>query len=162
MTCDEFLERYSEFRDGLVTAPRERRRFERHLARCPACRRHDAALRRGVRALQDAAPLAPSPEFRRRLEARLAAERRRARAGPAGAGVAAALMVAAALALVAVEAGRRPAAVPPPALPPVPFPQPVVQAGVPLVAFQDPRAGVFAGTPGPHAAPAVEPASAGR
>src|SRR5579884_2853121 len=158
MTCGEFLERYSEFRDGLVTAPRERRRFERHLARCPACRRHDAAVRSGVRALREAAPPAPSPGLR----ARLAAERRRARAGPAGAGIAAALMVAAAVALVVLEAGRRAAIAPPPALPPVPFPQPVVQAGVPLVAFQDPRAGVFAGTPRPPAAPAVEPASAGR
>src|SRR5207244_7298212 len=52
MTCAEFLDRYTDFRDGLITAPRELRRFERHLACCPACRRYDTAVRRGVRALQ--------------------------------------------------------------------------------------------------------------
>jgi len=50
MTCTEFHDRYTEFRDGLITAPREQRRFQRHLARCSACGGHDAALCRGVRA----------------------------------------------------------------------------------------------------------------
>jgi hypothetical protein len=47
-------------------------------------------------------------------------------------------------------------------LPPVPFPNPVVQAGVPFVSFQDPRASVFAGPQAPDGAALVEPASAGR
>src|SRR5256886_11280130 len=76
MTCAELLDRYTDLRDGLITAPRELRRFERHLASCPACRRYDAAVRRGVRALQTVETIEPSPEFRRRLEARLAQERR--------------------------------------------------------------------------------------
>src|SRR5438270_908617 len=46
MTCAEFLDRYTDFRDGLISAPRELRRFERHLTCCPACRRYDAAVRR--------------------------------------------------------------------------------------------------------------------
>src|SRR6266571_4844602 len=139
MTCAEFLERYTDFRDGLITAPRELRRFTRHLAQCPACRRYDAALRRGV----------------------LALERRRSQV-PARAGIAAALFVAAALAMVALEGVRRPPVAQAPALPRVPFPRPVVQAGVPFVSFQDPRASVFAGNPAPDGSALVEPASAGR
>ncbi len=161
MTCAEFLERYTDFRDGLITAPRELRRFTRHLALCPACRRYDAALRRGVLALQSIQSIEPSPAFRRRLDARLARERRRGQ-GPARAGIAAALFVAAALAMVALEGVRRPPIAQAPALPRVPFPRPVVQAGVPFVSFQDPRASVFAANPAPDAAALVEPASAGR
>src|ERR1043166_2103735 len=88
MTCAEFLERYTDFRDGLITAPRELRRFTRHVARCPAGRLSDAALRRGVLALQAVQTIEPSPAFRRRLDARLARERRR-RQGPGRAGHAA-------------------------------------------------------------------------
>src|SRR5881409_2791586 len=98
MTCAEFLERYTDFRDGLITAPRELRRFERHLVRCAGCRRYDTAVRRGVLALQAAGTIEPSRDFRRRLDARLERERRAAREVPASAGVAAALVLAAALA----------------------------------------------------------------
>src|SRR5439155_543030 len=77
-------------------------------ASCPACRRYDAAVRRGVRALQTVETIEPSPEFRRRLEARLAQERRALAQVPASAGLAAALFVAAALALLALEGERRP------------------------------------------------------
>ena len=90
MTCAEFLERYTDFRDGLVTAPRELRRFGRHLARCAGCRRYDAAVRRGVLALQAVETIEPSRDFRRRLDARLERERRATREVQASAGVAAA------------------------------------------------------------------------
>ena len=166
MTCAEFLERYTDFRDGLLTAPRELRRFARHVAQCPACRRYDAALRRGVSVLQAGATIEPSPEFRRRLDARLARERGAHGMVPARAGIAAALFVAAALALVALEGVRRPPVAQAPVLPPVPFLKPVVHTGVPFVSFQDPRASVFAGAPAPDSAlersTPVEPASAGR
>src|SRR5881628_2395311 len=77
MTCAEFLDRYTDFRDGLITAPRELRRFGRHLVQCASCRRYDTAVRRGVLALQAGAEsIEPSPEFRPRLDARLAHERR--------------------------------------------------------------------------------------
>ena len=167
MTCTEFRDRYTEFRDGLITAPRELRRFERHLARCGACSEYDAALRRGVLALQGAETIEPSASFRRRLDARLRAERLqlaepplRTRGGGGGsAGIAAALFVAAALALVAVESlgSRRLATA---ALPPVPFPKPVARAGVPFVTFQDPRASVVTGNPNPYGTALVQPASA--
>src|SRR5207245_11359627 len=104
MSCAEFLERYTDFRDGLITAPRELRRFERHLARCAGCRRYDTAVRRGVLALQAAETIEPSRDFRRRLDARLERERRTHQV-PARAGLAAALFVAAALAMRALEAG---------------------------------------------------------
>lgn len=161
MDCPEFLARYSEWRDGLIAAPREQRRFERHLARCTRCRRYDTALRRGVIALQVVETIEPSPDFRRRLDARLARERR-AVTGPAlpdGAGIAAALCLAAAVALLAVEVGagtRRAAA---PELPPVSFPKPVAQAGVPLISFQDPRASVLSGNPNPYGTALVQRAS---
>lgn len=161
MNCLELRERYTDFRDGLVSTPRERRRFDRHLAQCVTCREWEAALHRGVRALQ-AAHIEPSPEFRGRLEARLAVERRRVaepRIGArAGGGLAAALFIAAALALIAVE-GVRPRAQPVASLPPVPFPKPVAHAGVPNVTFQDPRASVVAGNPNPYGTALVQPAS---
>src|SRR2546425_13038979 len=123
MTCAEYLDRYTDFRDGLSSAPRELRRFERHLTCCPACRRYDTAVRRGVRALQALETIEPSPDFRRRLEARLAQERRALVEVPASAGIAAALFVAAALALLALEGVRRPEVARAHALPPVPFPK---------------------------------------
>src|SRR5712692_5367655 len=162
MTCAEFLERYTDFRDGLITAPRELRRFERHLVRCAACRRYDAAVRRGVLALQAAGTIEPSRDFRRRLDARLERERRAAREIPASGGVAAALVIAAALAMFRWEGCARSWRARAPVLPPVPFPNPVVQTGVPFVSFQDPRASVFAGSRAADGAVLVEPASAGR
>jgi len=162
MTCAEFLKRYTDVRDGLITAPRELRRFDHHLVQCPACRRYDTAVRRGVLALQAAGTIEPSRDFRRRLDARLERERRAIGAVPTGAGLAAALFVAAALAPVALEGVRRTPVAHAPALPPVPFPKPVLQAGVPVVSFQDPRAGVFAASPASDGPTLIEPASAGR
>lgn len=162
MRCAEFLDRYTDYRDGLITAPDEARECERHLARCAACRRYDVAVRRGVRALQASATIELSPDFRRHLDARLERERRAARQVPARARVAAALFLAAALGLVAREGVRRVPVATAPALPPVPFPKPVVQAGVPIVSFQDPRASVLTGNQNPYGTALVEPASAGR
>ena len=162
MTCAEFLDRYTEYRDGLIAAPRELRHFERHLARCAACRKYDAAVRRGVLALREAETIQPSPEFRRRLEERLRQARLSGPELPARAGVAAALFVAVALTLLALEGVRRPEVAQAPPLPPVPFPKPLAQAGLPFVSFQDPRASVVAGNPNPYGTAFVEPAAAGR
>jgi hypothetical protein len=162
MDCLEFQTRYSDLRDGLVTAPRELRRFQRHLALCAACRRYDAALRAGVAAWQEAPPIEPSAAFRDRLAARLAAERSAGVRVPVAARLAAALLVAVAVMLAATETLRRPA---PPAaavLPPVAFPKPVVNAGIPLVTFQDPRAAVVSGNPYAYGTALVQPASTGR
>src|SRR6266487_4186110 len=108
MTCAEFLERYTDFRDGLITAPRELRRFERHLARCAGCRRYDTAVRRGVLALQAAGTIEPSRDFRRRLDARLERQRRRYACTRRYLPGRAALVLAAALAMLALEGVRRP------------------------------------------------------
>ena len=168
MICQEFLNRYTEFRDGLVAAPRELRRFQRHLVQCQACRRYDAALRRGVAALQGVETIEPSIDFRRRLDARLARERAGA-AVPARAGLVAAMLVLVALSLLVLEVGRRPQLAQAPALPPAAFPKPVANAGLPFVSFQDPRASVVDGNPYPYgtalvqpAVAQIEPASAGR
>jgi len=169
MICREFLDRYTEFRDGLIAAPRELRRFQRHLAQCAGCRRYDAALRRGVTALQEVETIEPSADFRRKLDARLAAERSRDAAVPASAGLVAAMLVLVALSLLVVEAGRRPQMAQALPLPPAAFPKPVANAGLPFVSFQDPRASVVDGNPYPYgtalvqpAVTQIEPASAGR
>jgi len=169
MICREFLERYTEFRDGLIAAPRELRRFQRHLVQCAGCRRYDAALRRGVAALHDVETIEPSADFRRKLDARLAAERSRDAAVPASAGLVAAMLVLVALSLLVVEAGRRPQLAQALPLPPAAFPKPVANAGLPFVSFQDPRASVVDGNPYPYgtslvqpAVTQIEPASAGR
>jgi hypothetical protein len=169
MICREFLERYTEFRDGLIAAPRELRRFQRHLVQCAGCRRYDAALGRGVAALHDVETIEPSADFRRKLDARLAAERSRDAAVPASAGLVAAMLVLVALSLLVVEAGRRPQLAQALPLPPAAFPKPVANAGLPFVSFQDPRASVVDGNPYPYgtslvqpAVTQIEPASAGR
>jgi anti-sigma factor RsiW len=164
MTCQEFLARYTDYLDGLVTAPREARRFARHLMTCASCRRYDAALHDGVGALQTIPRAEPDAAFRRRLEQRLTAERTLAGRPvlPTRPAVAAALLVAVALGLLAWEGARRNPTSRAPSLPPVPFPKPVAQAGLPFVSFQDPRTSVVSGNPNPYGTAFVEPASAHR
>lgn len=140
MRCREFLERHSEFRDGLITSSRDLRRFARHLAHCSSCRRYDATVRFAVQALHSTTPITPSADFRGRLDARIAIERRRVPRPPAQAGVSAALLVIAAFALCFFEIGQRPRIARAPLLPPVANPKPIAGAGLPFVSFQDPRA----------------------
>jgi anti-sigma factor RsiW len=165
MDCREFLAHYTEFRDGLIAAPRDVRRFARHLGTCAACQRYDAALRHGVGELQKTPRPQADHDFRRRLEGRLATER--ARAGrphiPTRPALAGALLVALALSFVVWEGARQlPDEARAPSLPPVPFPKPVAQAGLPFVSFQDPRTGIASGNPYPYGTAFVEPASARR
>jgi len=162
MLCSEFLERQTEFRDGIITSSRELHRFARHLVHCTACRRYDATIRQAVQALHSASPIAPSPSFRQRLDARLAVERRRVPRPPALAGVSATMLVLAALALFFFELAQRPRIARAPLLPPVAFPKPVVSAGLPFVSFQDPRARVVSGNPYPYGTTLFTPASASR
>jgi hypothetical protein len=159
MTCDEFLDRYTEFRDGLITTPRELRSFTRHAAQCASCRGYDAAVQHGVGTLRTAEAIEPSADFRQRLDARLARERDllAGPALPARLGVAAALFLAVAVMLLARAGVRRSEAVRSPELTPVPFPKPVAQAGVPFVSFQDPRASVVFGNPNPYGTALVQP-----
>ena len=166
MDCPEFLDRYTEFRDGLVTASRELRRFRRHLAACERCREYDETVRRGVGALQITSTIEPSADFRRRLDARLRVERSRMRGEPVlpiRLRLVAVVLLGLAIALVVRGSLRQPVQVAEaPVLPPVTFPKPVANAGVPYVTFQDPRTSVLVGNPNPYGTALVEPASAGR
>jgi hypothetical protein len=165
MTCAEFRESYSDYRDSLITAEGELWRFHQHIVQCPACRRYDATVRRGVLALRAGAgarSIALSPGFRHRLEARLAQERPGGPELPRRAGIAAALFLVVMVGLLALEGTRRPEVAQARTLPPVPFPRPVAHAGVPFVSFQDPRASVVVGNPSPYETVLVEPVSAGR
>ena len=162
MLCREFLERHSDFRDGLIASSRELRRFSRHMAHCAMCRRYDVTVRQAVQALHSASPIALSPDFRQRLDARLAVERRRVPRPPRRAGVSATMLVLAAFALFFVELAQRPRITRAPLLPPVAFPTAVASAGLPFVSFQDPRARVVSGNPYPYGTTLFQPASASR
>jgi anti-sigma factor RsiW len=142
MVCGEFLERHSDFRDGLITSPRDLRRFTRHLAHCSQCRHYDATIREALHAFHAASAITPSPNFRQRLDARIAVERRHGPRQPALAGVSASLLVLAAVTLFVSEVVHRPRILRAPLLPPAAFPTPVASASLPFVSFQDPRASV--------------------
>jgi len=157
MLCKEFLERHSEYRDGLITSPRDLRRFTRHIAQCASCRRYDATVRQAVQVLHAASPITPSADFRQRLDARLAIERRRVPRPPARSGFSTAMLVLAALAMFFFEVSRRPRIEKAPLLPPAAFPKPVASAALPFVSFQDPRASVVNGNPYPYGTALVEP-----
>ena len=157
MLCKEFLERHSEYRDGLITSPRDLRRFTRHIAQCASCRRYDATVRQAVQVLHAASPITPSADFRQRLDARLAIERRRVPRPPARSGFSTAILVLAALAMFFFEVSRRPRIEKAPLLPPAAFPKPVASAALPFVSFQDPRASVVNGNPYPYGTALVEP-----
>ena len=147
MRCTEFLERHTDYRDGLITLGRDLRRFARHLAHCATCRRYDATVRQAVQVLHATSSITPSPDFRQRLDARIAVERRRVPRTPAQAGVSATMLVLAALVLFVFEFTHRPRIARAPLLPPVAFPRPVAAAGLPFVSFQDPRAIILVRNP---------------
>ena len=68
MRCQDFLQNYSAYRDGLD--PRLAADMEDHLEVCPSCARFDRAVREGVELLQGEV-VRPSPDFMERLQARL-------------------------------------------------------------------------------------------
>lgn len=142
MRCTEFLERHSEYRDGLIASTRELRRFARHMSHCASCLRYDATIRAAVRALHHTVPITPSADFRQRLDARIAVERRRVPRAPAPAGFSATMLLLAAVSLFVFEVSHRPRIARAPLLPPAAFPRPVASASLPFVSFQDPRAGI--------------------
>jgi len=139
------------------------------MAHCTTCRRYDATVRQAVEALHFARPIALSADFRQRLDARIAVERRRKPRPPARSGVSASMLVLAAMVLLFFEIGQRPRIMRAPLLPPAAFPKPVATAGLPFVSFQDPRASIVGGNPYPYGTALVQPptiifqpASAGR
>lgn len=140
MHCADFLEHYSDYRDGLIDDQDLRDQLGRHLLSCPRCTRYDARLARGVTVLRSLSYVDPSPGFRGQLARRIATQPAEAEAPimPAPAGLMVALMLLAAAALLvwhgAAEAPPLELAVqdtmPPPALL-------VVSPGGPLVGFAD-------------------------
>ncbi len=109
MTCSEFLQAYSEYRDGLLREPAAVTAVEAHLEGCPTCARLARAMALGLSALRDTEDVTPSRRFRTELTHRLRAE---VAIGdpiaPTHAGLAAALLLAAALGLLLYESVVRP------------------------------------------------------
>lgn len=68
--CEHFLDRYSDFRDGLLPE-RERREFEAHLSECLECGRYDQVVGEGIRVLLELPEIDASPDFAARLQHRL-------------------------------------------------------------------------------------------
>jgi len=69
MDCRDFRRQYSAYRDG--HDPALAAEMDDHIEVCPLCAAHDRAVREGVDVLRGG-QMAPSPDFRARLEARLA------------------------------------------------------------------------------------------
>jgi hypothetical protein len=70
MTCESFLEGFTEFRDGVATDA-FRRDAEEHLKTCPDCRHYQRVVERGLDVLRDDQPLEVPEDFRPRLRHRL-------------------------------------------------------------------------------------------
>lgn len=68
--CAEFLDSYSDYRDGCLEAAAVGR-FEDHLRDCEACTRYDRVVRGGVQVFRSLPGLDPAPDFQTRLLGRL-------------------------------------------------------------------------------------------
>lgn len=100
--CSDFLDRYSEFRDGLLEHDVETA-FEAHLDSCSSCARYDRVIGQGVGVFRKLPELTPSYDFEARLQYRLFRledERAAARNG-SGASLATTMGICAAIALAA-------------------------------------------------------------
>lgn len=60
MHCSEFLELYSDYRDGTIADRRVSREVRQHLRECERCMRYDAVICRGVMALRATSDLESS------------------------------------------------------------------------------------------------------
>ncbi|MFQ5702871.1 MAG: zf-HC2 domain-containing protein [Gemmatimonadales bacterium] len=108
MRCSDFLELYSDYRDGLIADRARTERIRHHLATCSRCMEYDARISRGVMALRATSDIEPSRNFLCQLDDRLAGSPQlvpsdgAARVAPAGFMVG--LMLLAALAIVVSRA----------------------------------------------------------
>ncbi len=108
MNCSEFLELYSDYRDGRLQDPAVARAVRKHLSECDACMHYDAAICRGVMVLRAAEELEPSRTISYASLGQLPDTA--VQASPTPARFAAALMVAAALALLLWPEAEEPVA----------------------------------------------------
>ena len=143
--CSQFLDAYSEFRDGLLS--RELMDSHRaHLAACSSCARYDRVVEQGARVFRDLPKVEPSHDFVPRLQHRLYhLEEEMRRPGPHGSGAPLAFTLA--IAAIIGASAWMPAMRPRPAefhLPPVAAHAPHRLLGVQQVMF----------APGPLPAPA--------
>lgn len=109
MQCSEFLQIYSDYRDGLIGDPELARRVGHHLRTCPRCMNYDALVSRGVMALRSTSDIEPRARLRRRSLERAACRTLRPEATdvrPTHAGVMVAFMVLTAAATVIWAATR--------------------------------------------------------
>jgi hypothetical protein len=72
MDCREFRNKHVPFVDDLLPAC-EMDAMRRHLTTCSRCSHQDTAVRRSLLIVRNLAPIEPSPDFMRRLNARLEA-----------------------------------------------------------------------------------------
>jgi len=70
MDCREFCDQHLAFVDDTL-AGIELVRMQQHLGECDSCAKHDAKIRRALLLFRNLPPIEPSPDFSRRLEARL-------------------------------------------------------------------------------------------
>lgn len=104
MDCNDFLDRYSDYDDSLLS-PRDLSEFRAHLALCTSCARYDRVLRKGRMLARQLPAPEPDPERLPRLQARLGASRaRRARRGMALPPLATAALAAVTILLVSTSA----------------------------------------------------------
>ncbi len=73
MRCSDFLDNYSDFRDGTVEDPVLQQLLLAHREMCHRCTRYDDLIERGLARLRAAEPVEPSRQFRPALRRRLAA-----------------------------------------------------------------------------------------
>jgi hypothetical protein len=78
MTCSDFLDRYSDFRDDDLLAE-ESERFQGHLSVCASCRRYDRTVSVGASLFREAPLLSPREDFKERLRFSIYQEEREAR-----------------------------------------------------------------------------------
>jgi len=98
MDCSEFLELYSDYRDGRLEDVSVARSVREHLGECEACMQYDALVCRGVMALRSADELEPTRSVS--LNRLTLLPESTVTHAPAPAKFAAALLVAAAIALL--------------------------------------------------------------
>lgn len=70
MVCTEFIERYTEYRDGLLSSD-ESARFDGHLENCESCQRYERVLTSGLTLWREIPGEITSPDFAPRLQHRL-------------------------------------------------------------------------------------------
>lgn len=104
MNCADFLQLYSDYRDGRLANAAVRHSLERHIGACVRCARYHHAVSRGVDWLRSLGGIEPSAGFQQMLRRRLAGPNTGAPVPmPQTAAVVAALLLAASTTLFVLE-----------------------------------------------------------